>query len=98
MLFSHIGTDLSRDRFSENSKVRIAIKANMEFNMTRILIIAIVVFSAAYILIRGIYKRDETSKDQSRIGLGESGVSEKDQSRIGWGESGESGSDGGSDE
>jgi len=55
----------------------------MEFYMIRILIIAIVVFSAVYILVRGIYKRDETSKDQSRIG---------------WGETGESGSDGGSDE
>ncbi|MFH1881238.1 MAG: hypothetical protein ABIL62_00830 [Planctomycetota bacterium] len=51
--------------------------------MIRILIIAIVVFSAVYILVRGIYKRDETSKEQSQIG---------------WGEAGESGSDGGSDE
>ena len=51
--------------------------------MIRILIIAIVVFSAVYLLIRGIYKKDETSKDQSRIG---------------WGETGESGSDGGSEE
>ncbi|MGB2806738.1 MAG: hypothetical protein WBC22_03290 [Sedimentisphaerales bacterium] len=48
-----------------------------------LVIIAIVVFSAVYVLIRGMYKRDETSKDQSRIG---------------WGETGESGSDGGSDE
>ena len=48
-----------------------------------IVIIAIVVFSAVYVLIRGVYKRDETTKDQSRIG---------------WGEPGESESDGGSDE
>jgi hypothetical protein len=46
-------------------------------------IIAIVVFSAVYVLVRGVYKRDKTSKDQSRIG---------------WGEPGESGSDGCSDE
>jgi hypothetical protein len=46
--------------------------------MIRILIISIVVFLTAYILIRGIYKRDKTSKDQSKIGWGESGVSESD--------------------
>ena len=50
----------------------------MESDMIRILIIAIVVFLAAYVLIRGIYKRDKTSKDQSKIGWGESGVSESD--------------------
>jgi uncharacterized ion transporter superfamily protein YfcC len=50
----------------------------MESDMIRIFIIAIVVFIAAYVLIRGIYKRDKTSKDQSKIGWGESGVSESD--------------------
>ena len=48
-----------------------------------IVIVAIVVFSAVYVLVRGVYKRDESSKDKSRIG---------------WGEPGESGSDDGSDE
>ena len=48
-----------------------------------LLIIAIVVFSAVYVLVRGVYKRDESGKGQSRIG---------------WGEAGESGSDDGSDE
>ena len=48
-----------------------------------LLIIAVVVFSAVYVLVRGKYKRDESSKGQSRIG---------------WGEAGESGSDGDSDE
>ena len=48
-----------------------------------LLIIAVVVFSAVYVLVRGVYKRDESSKGQSRIG---------------WGEAGESGSDDGSDE
>jgi hypothetical protein len=51
--------------------------------MIRILIITIAEFSAAYVLIREIFKRDETSKDQSRIG---------------WGETGESGFDGGLEE
>ena len=46
--------------------------------MIRILIIAIVVFTAAYLLIRGIYKRDKTNKDHSQVGWGESGVSESD--------------------
>lgn len=61
-----------------------AIRVIGEFTMKFVLlIIAIVVFSAVYVLVRGLYKRDETSKDQSRIG---------------WGDTGESGSDGGSDE
>jgi hypothetical protein len=48
----------------------------MESGLIRVFIIAIVVFLAAYVLIRGIYKRDKTSKDQSKIGWGESGVSD----------------------
>ena len=64
--------------------MRIAIQTIKEVVMKfALVIIAIVVFSAVYVLIRGMYKRDETSKDQSRIG---------------WGETGESGSDDGSDE
>ena len=48
-----------------------------------IVIIAIVLVSAVYVLVSGKYKQDETSKNKSKIG---------------WGEPGESGSDGGSDE
>ena len=48
-----------------------------------IVIIAIVLVSVVYVLVSGKYKQDETGKDKSQIG---------------WGETGESGSDGGSDE
>lgn len=37
------------------------------------MIIAIAEFLAAYVLLRGIYNRDEISNDQSRIGWSETG-------------------------
>lgn len=43
-----------------------------------IVIIAIVVFSAAYVLIKGMYKQDPASKEKSRIGAGEAGEAASD--------------------
>lgn len=48
--------------------------------MIKILIIAIVLFSAAYVLIKGIYKRNEKSKNQSQIGRDETGESGSEDS------------------
>jgi len=41
-------------------------------------IIAIVVVCAAYVLVSGKYKQDETAKSKSKIGYGEAGQSGSD--------------------
>lgn len=43
-----------------------------------IVIIAIVVFSAVYVLVKGMYKKDQTSQEKSRIGADEPGESASD--------------------
>jgi hypothetical protein len=45
-----------------------------------IVIIGIVVFSVAYVLVKGMYKQDQKSKEKSRIGAGESGEAASDDS------------------
>ena len=44
-----------------------------------VVIIAIVLVSAVYVLVSGKYKQEETNKDKSKIGWGESGVSESEE-------------------